>query len=154
MNIKQLKKMHQITQTILLLTFTNVLLCFTKRNNRFVIVDCTGKTYPLNSYSNNLINTKNIDNSIQKCYFLNEPIDMYDLTYYQSDRVSLEMMADKVITLNEDAPRGYIYANDEFTSGKYNNVFDCYSDALKAKPANVLRLNADGSYTLLQELVE
>lgn len=154
MNINELKKMYRPTQTILLLTFTNVLLCFTKRNNRFVIVDCTGKTYPLNSYSNNLINTKNIDNSIQKCYFLDEPIDEYDLTYYQSDRVSLEVMADKVITLNEDAPRGYVYANDEFTSKKYNNIFECYSDALKAKPANVLRVNADGSYTLLQELVE
>lgn len=154
MNIKELKKMDKTTQTILLLTFTNVLLCFTKRNNRFVIVDCTGKTYPLNSYNENLMNTKDIDNSIQKCYLLNEPIDIFDLTYYQSDRVSLEMMADEVITLNEDSPRGYVYANDELTSKKYNNVFDCYYDALKAKPANVLRVNADGSYTLLQELVE
>lgn len=152
MNIIDLKKMYNPSQTILLLTFANVLLCFTKRNNRFVIVDCTGKTYPLNSYVK-LTCPQNVDNSIQKCYILNETIDMYDLTYYQSDKVSLEMMADKVITLNEDVARGYVYANDECTSGKYNNLWDCYSDALKVRPANVLRENADGSYTLLQELV-
>lgn len=152
MNIIDLKKMYNPSQTILLLTFTNVLLCFTKRNNRFVIVDCTGKTYPLNSYVK-LICTTNVDNSIQKCYILNETIDMYDLTYYQSDKVSLEMMADKVITLNEDAPRGYMFANDDYTSRKYNNLWDCYSDALKVRPANVIKINADGSYTLLQELV-
>ena len=153
MNINELKKMYNPSQTILLLTFANVLLCFTKRNNRFVIVDCTGKTYLLNSYTNNLINTKDIDNSIQKCYILNETIDMYDLTYYQSDLVSVEEISDMIFEMNGDASRGYIYANDTITSKRYNNVFDCYSDALKEKPSNVIKINKDGSYTLLQELV-
>lgn len=152
MNINELKKMYKPTQTILLLTFANVLLCFTKRNNRFVIVDCTGKTYPLNSYVK-LTCPQNVDNSIQKCYILNETIDMYDLTYYQSDLVSVEEISDMIFEMNGDASRGYIYANDTITSKRYNNVFDCYSDALKEKPSNVIKINADGSYTLLQELV-
>lgn len=152
MNINELKKMYKPTQTILLLTFANVLLCFTKRLFRFVIVDCTGKTYPLNSYVK-LTCPQNVDNSIQKCYILNETIDMYDLTYYQSDLVSVEEISDMIFEMNGDASRGYIYANDTITSKRYNNVFDCYSDALKEKPSNVIKINADGSYTLLQELV-
>ena len=105
MNIKQLKKMYQPTQTILLLTFANVLLCFTKRNNRFVIVDCTGKTYPLNSYSNNLINTKNIDNSIQKCYFLDETtifrpiIDFWELAIL---RAELAILSNELAILSHE----------------------------------------------------